>query len=65
MGTYVLHEHTFPCQAELDQKRLRASSAMDGGTAPSRGRNRQSKTLATSHGLPKSRESPNAEKRVE
>jgi hypothetical protein len=48
-----------------DQRRLRASSAIDGGTAPSRGLSRQSKTLATSQGLPKSRESPNAEKRVE
>ncbi len=38
---------------------------MDGGNAPSRGLNRQSKTLATSQGLPKSAPSPSAEKRVE
>ncbi len=38
---------------------------MDGGTAPSRGLSRQSNTLATSHGLPKSRERPSAEKSVE
>jgi hypothetical protein len=38
---------------------------MDGGTAPSRGLNRQSKTLATSQGLTKSAPSPTADKRVE
>jgi len=38
---------------------------MDGGTAPSRGLSRQSQMLAASHGLPKSRESPSPEKRVE
>jgi hypothetical protein len=38
---------------------------MDGGTAPSRGLNRQSRTLATSQGLPKSALSPSADQRVE
>ena len=48
-----------------NQNRLRASSAMDGGNAPSRGVPRQSQRLAASQGLPISNASPSAEKRVE
>jgi len=51
--------------ASSQLKNARARSASDGGGVRSRGTRRQSHTLATSHGLPKRRESTIAEKSVE